>query len=409
MLAYFKLREKTELTSQPIEKTGVILVICLIELYFAVYRPFIDTGLKGVSEVNLVILILIFLVLFKKDRSDNKFIMHKHDFIIIIYVFYNFFSFLYSGLLHNFSYTDFFVQYKASFNPIIIYFLLRFSIRNLRQAMALNDTLIIILIYVSTYSFELYLRFRGSASSVLRGIVGQPNTMGMFIITLFPLLLFADISKKGMGRLFKFGTISVVLMTLILTGSRGAFLGFTISMGIALAEKKKFKLFVYGLAVILLITPVMLYGPFEGVVFNRLKVQEEQEIGSYSSGRWEAWIATLNEVAKKPILGHGFNSFKYVFAMEAWGFESSAHNEYIQLLYEQGILGLLLYLSIFMSIWIYLFKNKNPISDAGRYGLTAFLVAISFNNAQQNNFILWAMAAVSVIICDLLPKNRSTI
>ncbi len=409
MLAYFKLREKTELTSQPIEKTGVILVICLIELYFAVYRPFIDTGLKGVSEVNLVIIVLVFLVLFKKDRSDNKFIMHKHDFIIIIYVFYNFFSFLYSGLLHNFSYTDFFVQYKTSFNPIIIYFLLRFSIRNLRQAMALNDTLIIILIYITTYSFELYLRFRGSASSVLRGIVGQPNTMGMFIITLFPLLLFTDISKKGTGRLFKLGTLIVTLLTLIMTGSRGSFLGLTISMGLVLAEKRQFKLFVYGLAIILLITPVILYGPFENMVFDRIKVQEEQEISTYSSGRWEAWKATLNMVAKKPILGHGFNSFRYVFAMEAWGFESSAHNEYIQLLYEQGIIGLFLYLSMFMSIWIHLYKNKNPISDAGRYGLTAFLVAISFSNSQVINYILWQMLAVSVFIGDPLSKNRSTI
>lgn len=76
-----------------------------------------------------------------------------------------------------------------------------------------------------------------------------------------------------------------------------------------------------------------------------------------------------------PIVGHGWNSYKY-FAETALGEYIAAHNVYLQLLAETGIIGFLIFIlfiimSVFASIhyYIHMAKNKGGFTQDQKVGL----------------------------------------
>lgn len=76
------------------------------------------------------------------------------------------------------------------------------------------------------------------------------------------------------------------------------------------------------------------------------------------SGRTEVFAAVLSLVEESPsesvMFGHGYNA---VFKETNIGF--SAHNDFLEVLFDYGIVGLLLYASIYMAIIIRIIRIKN--------------------------------------------------
>lgn len=66
---------------------------------------------------------------------------------------------------------------------------------------------------------------------------------------------------------------------------------------------------------------------------------------------WEAWF-------EKPIIGHGFDSFKYYNATSVTGNFYYSHNNFIELLYNQGIVGFLSYYSFYIYLFVCALRAK---------------------------------------------------
>lgn len=127
---------------------------------------------------------------------------------------------------------------------------------------------------------------------------------------------------------------------------------------------------------------------------------------SLGSNRIYIWRRALTLVREKPIIGHGPDNFFPAFA-KAFGEEAmelynvyfdKAHNEYLQVLVDNGILGLLALLSFYGLIIRQAFKNLNrPEVLAITFALTAFLVQAFFNIftpfADPVAWVLWGMLA----------------
>ena len=84
------------------------------------------------------------------------------------------------------------------------------------------------------------------------------------------------------------------------------------------------------------------------------------------SGRMNLWMQVINALKNSNIItlifGHGFNSVYYEIGMHL-----SAHNDFLEIIYDYGILGLFIYLIIFMQLISKgkrLLKNKNPIAPS---------------------------------------------
>ena len=90
------------------------------------------------------------------------------------------------------------------------------------------------------------------------------------------------------------------------------------------------------------------------------------------SGRTHIWAKALLEIRKTPILGHGIQSSTVLF--QVIGNKFSAHNYFLDLLYQRGALGLCLFL-ILLILPVFLLNRAKKISKYS-YALIGFSCVI---------------------------------
>ena len=73
---------------------------------------------------------------------------------------------------------------------------------------------------------------------------------------------------------------------------------------------------------------------------------------------WEKW-------PEKPLFGHGFDSFKYYNASSVTGHEYYSHNNFVELLYNQGIVGFITYYSFYAYLLCSALKEKGTLLYKG--------------------------------------------
>jgi len=103
---------------------------------------------------------------------------------------------------------------------------------------------------------------------------------------------------------------------------------------------------------------VRLTETYEYRVSSRLKKVQGRgtldEFQAIDAGRYRDWVGTLQTLPRVPWVvpfGAGFNSFRFVISPYGLVEDTSAHNIYLTLICEVGLLGLFLYLLWFWRIW----------------------------------------------------------
>lgn len=202
----------------------------------------------------------------------------------------------------------------------------------------------------------------------------NPNPFGTYLLILFLFYWGYTLRKKHWSLYL----VSVVYITaLFLTGSRGAYLALIISLPFLFLGIEKTRLKKSLLKTILVIgsglgiTRLLMYiapivqknlGLDLSIVDNLLRVSSL--IGSSSIGRVEFWKAAIRVFMEKPITGFGlgtfFQSYFIGYGGNQW-YSRFAHNHYLQILAELGIVGLVLFLAfILATLWTFwkVFKAK---------------------------------------------------
>ncbi len=142
----------------------------------------------------------------------------------------------------------------------------------------------------------------------------------------------------------------------LLTMTRGNWAGFLLALGVFIAMAERLmnisrKMIALGLILTLLPTLAMLFLSIASIETL------EQRAGNVSTiyGRFATWMIALEEVKKAPLFGIGLNNLRDALHESDFYYAGirryrSAHNSYLALLVEQGIVGLLTYLAIVMCI-----------------------------------------------------------
>jgi O-antigen ligase len=105
-----------------------------------------------------------------------------------------------------------------------------------------------------------------------------------------------------------------------------------------------------------------------------------------SGGRLYAWPIYFAEIAQEPWIGHG-GTATVEFGLENFGGWSHPHNEYIRLLFDYGIVGLVLFFGALLHLMLILRRVGrllNPVSRLARvafWSLVAFLLLCLTGNA----------------------------
>lgn len=190
------------------------------------------------------------------------------------------------------------------------------------------------------------------------GVLGNPNGLGIYTMLLF--LLFSTILNIRPG-LFdpneKFFAYVIILLTLIMSGSRSSI--------IAVVIFSIFNYFNRSSPILGVIMFLFILISYQIVESNLKSIILTFGLGKYfrldtletGSGRIVAWAFAWKEIQNNFFIGRGFSYTDYVFewnyiALNNKGHNGNAHNSYLTLWLDTGLIGLLLYLTALLSTFV---------------------------------------------------------
>ena len=222
-----------------------------------------------------------------------------------------------------------------------------------------------------------------TARSFLAPLGIHANDLGRLYAIAYALMLFTMASTTDYRlKFFLIVSMGVVVLALMLTFSRGAFLGFIVVNVLFLVSRRKIKTLLLG---ILLMVPLVFVLP--GAVYERIASGWGGGLNAISAGRVDdIWLPLLQEVWRSPIYGNGLGSILWSDAIRSDTIlqVTHPHNAYLQALLDMGILGLLLLCAYFIHVWKgFRILSKHPqLSPAERgfyegaaAGLVSFMIA----------------------------------
>jgi putative inorganic carbon (hco3(-)) transporter len=281
----------------------------------------------------------------------------------------------------------------------------------------------------------LYIFFGGSGADHLLiegrffrafGTFGQPNPFGGFMGLLLPLSIMAAYAYgvkqfrywRRTGKLqasaslflLYYGLATVIMLAaLIASWSRGAWLGFVVSIGVmAFALPRKFwQSIALATATLGLIGALWLLGFIPDSIEQRI-LSSTQELFSFSDvrgvdinpenypivERLAHWQAAMTMAQAHPWLGIGFGNYEIAYEqyrLSNWIFPlGHAHNYYLNILAEAGMIGLLFY----TGMWLFIFWNtwkarSHPdfLARSLAVGLLGTWAYLSFHSLLDNLYV----------------------
>jgi len=248
-------------------------------------------------------------------------------------------------------------------------FITPFILRKATDIVAFARILVISAALIALYGIFQHLGFdfvnwdiKNSALSTL----GRRNFAGEYLVLVIPWALFCFFTAKKNTKLLFASILILLLIHLFLTFTRASWIGFIFSM--------------LTVAIILLkirIKPAMVLKYFAISLFLFFIVNAHAGIFKFEPGtvksRIEIWKTSLAMIKERPIVGYGTGNFEiayYEFAQRhpdvlvpANLRVTKAHNEFIEIAVENGIIGLLLFLffifTIYKMVWrIFGCKNE---------------------------------------------------
>lgn len=177
------------------------------------------------------------------------------------------------------------------------------------------------------------------------GVYADPNHMAMNMALVVPLAV-AFLARKESGWLMRIlcalaAVLSVV--AIVLSHSRGGFIGLSVAMGVwAIREKRRIQAVVVGG---LLALGLVLFAPKSFWQRNETVTSFHQDASAM--GRVYAWQVASRISLDKPLLGVGAGGFRYAWPLYAPPESRQAyvaHNIFLDVIGELGFVGLALFL-----------------------------------------------------------------
>ena len=118
------------------------------------------------------------------------------------------------------------------------------------------------------------------------------------------------------------------------------------------------------------------------------------------TGRVGIWDYVFEQSLEKPWIGHGFHSFRNVVPafgdFEPW----HAHNELLQLFYSYGIVGLLLFVVVYGSLYLQLHRLPRSSHKALFLGLLLFIAIRGLGDTDRFELTLpvWSIFLISSLL-----------
>lgn len=239
----------------------------------------------------------------------------------------------------------------------------------------------------------------------------NPNVFGEYLLLVVPInlaLLFEE--KKILKKILVFGMLGVNALALILTFSRGCWLGILFAVAILLI--------IIDRRFILLGILALILAPFvlpETIITRFTSIGNMGDTStSYRVAIWMGTIAMLKDYWFSGI-GLGITSFNKVYPIYAYAGTTAqhSHNLYLQLVVENGIMGLVIFTGIIYNFFketiISLTKSKKMILAGIVTGMIGFLIQSMTDHTWYNYrivLIFWMIVAFGVSYAKIIQEGK---
>lgn len=192
--------------------------------------------------------------------------------------------------------------------------------------------------YVATSGASLGMLASTKARDALSVTGMHANELGLMFNMTLALALFSLLGARGFARWALFAAVGILAVAVMLTFSRGAFVGM---IGVAtyfLLTERRFKVLLGG---VLLLPIVFLLLP-QAVIDRATTGLENKSVEAISAGRVNnIWRPLAPEVLDSPVVGHGLSSILWSDAVRSGAVlrVGHPHNAYLGLVLDLGFLG----------------------------------------------------------------------
>lgn len=289
--------------------------------------------------------------------------------------------------------STFFMDWTILLTTIAVMVLAISTLTSRRRIHIFIDAILLVATFIALYGIEGYFTKQNgvldTATSFFRisSIFGStPPIFAMFLSIVIPLVIYRTFTLQGWWRLIGAVVLTIFLAALGLTFTRAAFISVPVSMVIMIVclPSRRLRLSLIGgmLAVGGLVVLVATIG--NTPIFSRFFNQDLTTL----NGRTYLWAAIIGHFDPAQLLGRGLKASDALLGSLHVGvgfgvIATVAHNIYLETLYDNGIIGLILLLLTFAFIVLPLFGRLRHATPEYRM-LLSMTFAIFFNVVVQS-------------------------
>jgi len=201
------------------------------------------------------------------------------------------------------------------------------------------------------------------------GTYVHPNMLAFYLMTVCLIIMAGIFGEKNMiTRIRCYSILFVALFFLIFTYTRAAWIGFLAGVIIIMLFENK----AYIPIVIVLLVVLVAAVPDISYRFEDIYQESGTRMGGLSSWKWrlEFWKKTSWLISKNNIFGIGPDTYQLLYRYYP-------HNDYLRLLIETGVVGLLAYIYVYLSIMKDALKTLFKTQKGVLKELTLAVLAVS--------------------------------
>jgi hypothetical protein len=292
------------------------------------------------------------------------------------------------------------------FEYYLIYFMAVNHLREKEQIRRFLIAMLIVCFGVCVYAIS-QIPYVERVSAPFEGEIGEPNTLGGYLVLMFSLVVSLLVTPKSIGKKpLLLVLLGLMLVSLAATLSRGSWLALPLVILVLIALSRNRLLIVIPLVIALAFSPYLLPKSVTdrvGYTFNQPENEEQLKIGavkvdSSTSARLISWKVILTQdFVHHPIIGWGVTGHSFVDA------------QIPRILIETGLLGLTAFFVLIGLLFrhglLALRVSRDPLFEAIAIGYIAGLVGLLVHSVGCNTFILvrimepfWFLTALIIMI-----------
>ncbi len=241
------------------------------------------------------------------------------------------------------------------------------------------------------------------------GTFGNANFLGILLAMMLPVAVDGTLRERsGLDRALHANAVAVLVLALLLTFSRSAWLGAAAGVALAmwgpLSRSRRARAGALAGALLLLVVPAALAGSPAGRAVAARLVSLANPVAGTGSTRLHIWAGTVRMIDARPLLGWGPDTFGLVYPEFRTGDWTPgaqvdrAHSDLLDVAAARGLLGAATYLATLAALALAFWRGRRQEG-----ALAALGTVVAYEIPLQVNFawvpvtaVFWILAAAAV-------------